>query len=209
MKMTQFLINKLAKFFNVRDFKKSNNIKIIIDFFNYFLLAIIIFVFVDECINILINIIHRYFEYYNLLGLDLINASLTKKFVGGGENINVFIQSLVCDIYDISKNILKPLQVNYSNEVLANQITEISILLFILGVLTSILIAFLLVNMVLYMYMDRIIQIFNNKFIKLYLIYNKKMLAIEIFVLGATILYFMYFLLKGTEFIATHPIVFN
>ena len=28
MKMTQSLINKLAKFFNVRDFKKSNNIKI-------------------------------------------------------------------------------------------------------------------------------------------------------------------------------------
>ena len=129
--------------------------------------------------------------------------------MGDGNNLGDLGQSYLNSIFEHLKFILEPVQVNYSNEVLANQITEISILLFILGVLTSILIAFLLVNMVLYMYMDRIIQFFNNKFIKLYLIYNKKMLAIEIFVLGATILYFMYFLLKGTQFIATHPIVFN
>ena len=69
------------------------------------------------------------------------------------------------------------------------------------------LIAVLLLNILIYINMDKIIKIFNNKFIQWYLIINKKFLSIEIFILGSTILYFMYNLIKGIHFIATHPII--
>lgn len=60
--------------------------------------------------------------------------------------------------------------------------------------------------------MDKIIKFFNNKFIYWYLVINKKkkqILSIEIFILGSTILYFMYNLIKGIRFIATRPIINN
>ena len=112
-------------------------------------------------------------------------------------------------IFNELKNILEPVSVNYSNEVLANQIYDLSILLFILSLTIVILIIFLLINITLYINMDRIIKIFNNKFIKWYLWTNKKFLSIEIFILGTTILYFMHSLITGIRFIATHPIIIN
>ena len=57
--------------------------------------------------------------------------------------------------------------------------------------------------------MDSIIKFFNNKFIRGYLLLNKKFLSIEIFMLGGTILWFMYILINSIHFIATHPIIIN
>ena len=112
-------------------------------------------------------------------------------------------------IFNELKNILEPVSVNYSNEVLANQIYDLSILLFILSLIIVFLIIVLLLNIILYINMDKIIEMFNNKFIKWYLILNKKFLSIELFILGITILYFMYSLITGIQFIATHPIIIN
>ena len=67
----------------------------------------------------------------------------------------------------------------------------------------------LLFNIFIYINMDKIIKFFNNKFIKWYLVFNKKFIAIEIFMLGSTIIYFMYNLSVGIRFIATHPIIIN
>lgn len=55
--------------------------------------------------------------------------------------------------------------------------------------------------------MDKIINYFNNKYIKWYLVLNKKMISIEICFLGFTILYFMSSLITGIRFIATHPVM--
>ena len=71
------------------------------------------------------------------------------------------------------------------------------------------LIIVLIFNMFIYINMDRFINFFNNKFIKWYLVLNKKFISIEIFILGTTILYFMYTLSIGIRFIATHPIIIN
>ena len=57
--------------------------------------------------------------------------------------------------------------------------------------------------------MDIIIKYFNNKYIIWYLTFNKKMMAIEIFISGVTILYFMFNVSKGILFIATHPVIIN
>ena len=82
-----------------------------------------------------------------------------------------------------------------------------SIFLFILSLIIFGLIVVLLLNIVLYINMDKIINYFNNKYIKWYLVLNKKMISIEICFLGFTILYFMSSLITGIRFIATHPVM--
>nr|AWN55956.1 hypothetical protein [Pleurotus pulmonarius] len=121
-----------------------------------------------------------------------------------GEMFNTIINNL----FDKFKFILEPLPVNYSNEILANQIHDLSILLFILSVLITVLLILLLFNILILINMDKIIKIFKNKFILFYLEWNKKVISIEVFLLGGSILYFMYTLSKGILFIATHPINF-
>ena len=133
----------------------------------------------------------------------------SKSFISGGDSLGDFTQELLNGVFDKIKFILEPVQVNYSNEVLANQIYDLSILLFVLSLIIVGLIIVLLLNIILYINMDRIINFFNNKFVKWYLVINKKFLTVEIFILGGTILYFMYTLITGIQFIATHPIIIN
>ena len=57
--------------------------------------------------------------------------------------------------------------------------------------------------------MDRFIKFFTNKYIRWYLVFNKKVLGFEICILGSSILYFMYNLSVGIRFIATHPVILN
>lgn len=104
---------------------------------------------------------------------------------------------------------LEPVQVNYSNELLAEQIYGISILLFALSITIIVLIIFLLINIIVFTYSDKLINYFKNKYIKLYININKKFIGIEIFLLGTSIIYFMYNLTFGIHFIATHPIIIN
>ena len=133
--------------------------------------------------------------------------SNNNKLIGGDDGLYDLSQALINGAFERLKFILEPVQVNYSNEILSNQIHDISLILFIMGLAIFGLIAVLLLNILIYINMDKIIKIFNNKFIQWYLIINKKFLSIEIFILGSTILYFMYNLIKGIHFIATHPII--
>uniref|UniRef100_UPI0030E06FD3 hypothetical protein n=1 Tax=Daedaleopsis nitida TaxID=1140402 RepID=UPI0030E06FD3 len=139
----------------------------------------------------------------------LVNAINNNKFISGDNSLADLPQLLLNGIFYRLKFILEPVQVNYSNEILANQIYDISILLFILSLIIFGLLVVLLLNIILYINMDRIIKIFTNKYIYWYLVMNKKFLSIEIFILGGTILYFMHTLITGIRFIATHPILIN
>jgi hypothetical protein len=119
------------------------------------------------------------------------------------------LNTYINGIFEQFKFILEPIQVNYSNEILANQIYDLSILLFILSIIITGLIIVLIFNILILIYMDRFINYFKNKYIRWYLFFNKKIIKIEIFILGISILYFMYTLSNGILFIATHPIVIN
>jgi len=110
---------------------------------------------------------------------------------------------------EMFRPILEPVTVNYSNELLANQIHDIGILSFILLLLIMMLFAFFLISVIILLYSDRIINFFNIKLIRWYLNLNKKFIAVETFLLGSLILYFMYNLSIGLHFIATHPITFT
>lgn len=130
----------------------------------------------------------------------------SNNFLGDSNNLDDFLNTFLNAFFEKFGYLFSPVKVNYSNELLANQIQDISVLLFIMTLLVTFLIAVLIFNIFLYINMDRIIKFFNNKVIRWYLLYNKKIMSIEIFLLGIIILTFMHTISKGLLFIATHPI---
>ena len=105
------------------------------------------------------------------------------------------------------KPILQPIYVDYSTEILANQIYGISILIFIISIAVLILLSSFAINIILFVYSDKLLNYFTNKYIRWYISFNKKMIAVEIWFLGGSLFYFMYYISYGIHFIATHPII--
>ena len=138
-----------------------------------------------------------------------IDSTLNSNFISSGDGLDELSNKIVNYIITILKPILEPVKVSYSNELLATQLYGISILLFILCILIIILLIAFIINLLIYINSDRIINYFNNKYIKWYVNFNKKIIGIELFFLGSTILYSIYILTYGLHFLATHPITFN
>lgn len=134
---------------------------------------------------------------------------ISKKFLSDNNGIDDYTNKLLNSIIDSIKSILEPIQVSYSNEILANQIYHLSIVLFIMSLLIIILIISFIINVFIFVYSDKVMNYFNNKYIKWYININKKFIGIELLFLGSSILYFMYTLSYGIHFIATHPISFT
>jgi hypothetical protein len=145
---------------------------------------------------------------YILSALGPVTCDTRSNFVSDGNGTEELGNKLVSNLMDILRPLLEPVQVNYSNEVLANQINDISILLLILTIIIMVLIVGLLLNIFGLLYSDKILNYFNNKYIRGYLNFTKKFIALEVLLGGITILYFMYTLSLGIHFIATHPITF-
>jgi hypothetical protein len=137
------------------------------------------------------------------------NQDGLNNFLLNGNNINNFSNNLLSNILDYLKHILEPVSVNYSNELLANQINDLGILLFILSLLLILLTLILLINILVLINSHRITTFFTNKYIKWYVNLNMKLIKLEVICLGGSILYFLVTLSKATHFIATHPINFT
>jgi len=135
--------------------------------------------------------------------------TVVNKFAAAPQGMEDISNKMIKYIMETIRPILEPVTSNYSNEVLANQIYDLSILLFILSILISILILGLLINILVVINSNRILNLFSNKYIKWYVNINMKLISIEVFCLGFSILYFMHTLSKGLQYIATHPIIFN
>ena len=136
-------------------------------------------------------------------------SNMINSFISGDNGLEDITNKLLNNLMDYIKPFLEPVQVSYSNEVLANQIYGLSVMLFILSVLIIVLLLFFIINIAIFTYSDRIMNYFSNKYIKWYININKKFIGVELFLLGASLLYFMYILSKGIRFIATHPITFS
>jgi hypothetical protein len=80
--------------------------------------------------------------------------------------------------------ILKPVIVDFSIELLSSQIYHIGIILFVLTIFLVIFFVSLLFNLTIYLFSDRILTYFQNKYIKWYISFNKKVIALEIFILS-------------------------
>jgi hypothetical protein len=112
-------------------------------------------------------------------------------------------------VVGLLKGVLEPVSVSYSNEILLEQIYGLSIVLFILSLCIIILFIAFIVNTLILVYSDRILSYFTNKYIRLYIQFNKKMIGLEICFLGGSILYFLYVLSRGLHFLSNHPVIFT
>jgi len=137
------------------------------------------------------------------------SSNMGNTFISGDNGLDDISNKLLNNLMNYMKPFLEPVQVSYSNEVLANQIYGISIVLFILSVVIIVLLIFFMINTIMFVYSDRIMNYFSNKYIRWYISINKKFIGIELFLLGTSLLYFMYILSYGIRFIATHPITFS
>lgn len=138
----------------------------------------------------------------------LTSSDNLNKFIPDSNGLEDLSNKIVSNIMDFIRPILEPVQVSYSNEVLANQIHDLSILLFILSILIYILFISFIFNILVLINSDRILNYFTNKYIRWYVNFNKKIISIEVVFLSGSIFYFMYILSYGILFIATHPITF-
>lgn len=104
--------------------------------------------------------------------------------IGGNIDLGEIFDTVFRYIVDFFNNFFLPIPVNFTNDLLVNQIHKISIILFILTVCMVIFFIYLLVNIILYIFSDKLINYFTNKYIKLYLSLNKQILAFEIVVVS-------------------------
>jgi hypothetical protein len=118
-------------------------------------------------------------------------------------------KALFNGMVELLSPILKPVQVTYSNELLASQIYGLGLVMFILCLIIIFLFIVLIINAIVLIYREKILNFFTNKYIRMYLNLNNKILGIEFFILSTTLLYFLYSLSNGLYFIATHPITFT
>ena len=137
---------------------------------------------------------------------------------GSGETANSVI-GVDIDFHQIAETILnkisayldyffEPVLVNFSNELLAIQIQNLSLILFFITVCIGIIFISFLFNLTAYIFSDRLLKYFKNKYIIWYISFNKKVIVFEIIMLSGWIIYLLYVLLYGLHYIATHPIIF-
>lgn len=145
-----------------------------------------------------------------------INSSDTELISGSVEPSNSPIEgdiylekiseSIFNKVVEYLDNIFELIQLSFSNDVLYNQIHNLSILLWILIVFLSIFFFSLLVNIVLYIFSERLAKYFKNRYIVKYLSFNKKVILFEIVMLSSWIFYLLYIIFSGL--LILHPIIF-
>lgn len=136
------------------------------------------------------------------------SGEASKSIIGGDIDLGKISETIISKIAEYLDYIFEPVQVSFSNEILSNQIHNMSILLWILTVCLSIFFISLLVNIALFIFSDRLMKYFTNKYILWYLSFNKKVIGFEIVMLSGWIIYLLYILLTGLHYIAIHPIIF-
>lgn len=130
----------------------------------------------------------------------------TNNFISGINSLEDYTNFFISKIVSILNPFLAPVLVDYSNQVLADQLYHISILLFLLSIFLTILIVYFMFTTLIFVYSDRISTYFTNKYILRYINYTRKLIGLELILLGSAILYIMSNLIYGIHFLATHPI---
>ena len=115
-------------------------------------------------------------------------------------------ESVLSKIGNYLNYLFEPVHHTFTIDVMSNHIQNISILLIILTVTIGIFFISLLFNITLFMFSDRLLKYFTNKYIRAYLILNKKLIAFEIIMLSGWIGYLLYVILTSLYYIATHPV---
>ena len=104
-------------------------------------------------------------------------------------NLESYINDYYSGLLDVIKSVLQPVSVDYSNEVLSNQIYSISITLFILSVIILFLLIVFVFSVISFIYSEKILKYFTNKYIVKYITFKREILKIEIIFLSLILIY--------------------
>ena len=197
---------------NINFIKNMSKLDLIISIFYLILFSIILFYIINHISYININLPIDIYSYINSLWSNTDTNSLLPYYSNNllPDYLNTEeVQHVINYFIDKIISVLEPITVTYSNKLLADQIYFISIVLFIMSILVTGLILFLFLNIVIFTFSDKLLNLFTNKYVRWYININKKFIGIEICFMGVTILYGMINISYGLHFIATHPIIFS
>lgn len=117
------------------------------------------------------------------------------------------IQNQILDIImEYIRPYIQPASVNYSQELLVDQVQTLSLLSLIIALIITGMLVFLFLNILIYMNSDKILKFFKNKYVLLYVNLQLKFIAIEVILSTLVILYGMSILIYALHFIVTHPL---
>lgn len=117
------------------------------------------------------------------------------------------IQNQIMDIImDYIRPYIQPVTVNYSHDLLVDQVQILSLISLIIALIITGMLLFLFLNIFIYMNSDRILKLFKNKYVVLYVNLQLKFIAIEVILSTLVILYGMGILIYALHFIVTHPL---
>lgn len=139
-------------------------------------------------------------------------SSETSSFLpsaSGLDNVYEQLSSLCNDLLLPIIEALKPQPVNYPIELLMDQHHILSVSLFILTIISFVFFIIFLYNIILILYKDKILNLFNNKYILMYLNLQFKIINLENIILIIFLIHNFYYLLIGLHFLAIFPIDIN
>ena len=196
----------------LKNIKNMRKLDLKISILYIILFSIILFYIINHIGYIIINLPIDIYSYINSLWSNTDTNSLLPYYSNNllPDYLNTEeVQHVINYFIDKIISVLEPITVTYSNKLLADQIYFISIVLFIMSILVTGLILFLFLNIVIFTFSDKLLNLFTNKYVRWYININKKFIGIEICFMGVTILYGMINISYGLHFIATHPIIFS
>ena len=138
-----------------------------------------------------------------------VTDEIAKNMLGVDIDLAKICESILSKIVNYLNYIFEPVQHTFTIDIMSNHIQNISILLFILTAIIFIFFISLLFNMTLFLFSERLLKYFTNKYILWYLKFNQKIIAFEIIILSGWIGYLLYVLLTGLHYIATHPVIYS
>jgi len=109
---------------------------------------------------------------------------IAKSMIGVDIDLAKISDSILTKIVNYLSYIFEPVQHSFTIDIMSNHIQNISILLFILTAIIFIFFISFLFNVTLFIFSDRFMSYFTNKYILLYLKFNKKFIAFEIIILS-------------------------
>jgi hypothetical protein len=138
-----------------------------------------------------------------------VTDDIAKSTMGIDIDFAKIYDSVISKIVNYLNYVFEPVQHTFTIEVMSNHIQNISLLLFILTAILLIFFISLLFNITLFLFSERLMSYFTNKYILWYLKFNKKLIAFEIIILSGWIGYLLYVLLKGLHYLGTHPVIYS
>jgi hypothetical protein len=127
-----------------------------------------------------------------------------------------FIVNIFKSIFNFIVNIFKPVTINYPKELLAEQHYGIAITILIMCISIMMLFFSFAFNVFILLFSPsplmggrKIINYFNNKYIRAYLNINFRVVIIELFIISFLIFYFFYKICCALIFLITHNFIVN